>query len=151
MKRNLKWGRWYCILHWLSSSYRASVCLVLLHWPHKKNQRNWYQKDHGSKHWKYCKLDVDAVFKLVVIAFVIATPLSYFSINNILQNLPYRVEIGADIFAYTLASTILLAFATSSYQAIKTALMNPVKSLRSEWTINNRMMNNRTCNLTPIT
>ncbi|MBK9565564.1 MAG: ABC transporter permease [Saprospiraceae bacterium] len=71
-------------------------------------------------------------FKLVVIAFVIATPLSYFSINNILQNLPYRVEIGADIFAYTLASTILLAFATSSYQAIKTALMNPVESLRSE-------------------
>ena len=71
-------------------------------------------------------------FKLVAIAFVIATPISYFAVNAILQNLPYRVEISADIFAWTLACTILLAFATSSYQAIKTALMNPVKSLRSE-------------------
>ena len=71
-------------------------------------------------------------FKLVVIAFVIAAPISYFAVNATLQNLPYRVEIGADIFAWTLACTIILAFVTSSYQALKAALMNPVKSLKTE-------------------
>jgi len=70
-------------------------------------------------------------FKLVFIAFVIAAPLSYFAVKAILQSLPYRVEIGADIYIYTLSCTLLLAFVTSGYHAIKTAVANPVKSLKT--------------------
>ncbi len=71
-------------------------------------------------------------FKLVLIAFVIATPLSYLAVKATLQNLPYRVDISADIFIYTLIGTLLLAFMTSAYQSIRAAIVNPVKSLRAE-------------------
>ncbi len=71
-------------------------------------------------------------FKLVTIAFIIAAPIAYFAINKILENLPYRVTVGFDIFAYTLVGIILLSFITSFYQAIKTAMMDPVKSLKSD-------------------
>ncbi len=71
-------------------------------------------------------------FKLVFIAFIVAAPLSYFILNAILQNLPYRVEIGADIYIYTLVSILLLAFVTSGYQAIKASVANPVQSLKTE-------------------
>jgi putative ABC transport system permease protein len=71
-------------------------------------------------------------FKLVFIAFVIAAPLSYLAVTAVLQSLPYRVDISADIFIYTLGSTILLAFVTSGYQAIRAAFANPVKSLKTE-------------------
>jgi len=71
-------------------------------------------------------------FKLVFIAFIIAAPLSYFAVTAVLQNLPYRVDIGADIFIYTLGCILLLAFVTSGYQAIKAAVANPVKSLKTE-------------------
>ena len=71
-------------------------------------------------------------FKLVTIAFVIAAPIAYFAINKVLENLPYRVNIGVDIFIYTLLGINMLSFTTSAYQAFKTAMADPVKSLRSE-------------------
>lgn len=70
--------------------------------------------------------------KLVVLAFIIATPLSYLIIKAMLQNLPYRVDITADIYIYTFLCAIALAIATSAYQAIKAAVVNPVQSLKSE-------------------
>jgi putative ABC transport system permease protein len=71
-------------------------------------------------------------FKLVLLSFIIAAPIAYFAINKVLQNLPYRVPVSADIFVYTLAGVVLLSFITSAYQALKTATMDPVESLRSE-------------------
>ena len=71
-------------------------------------------------------------FKLVFIAFIIAAPLSYFAAKATLQSLPYRVDITADIFIYTLGCTLILAFITSGYQALKAALMDPVKTLKTE-------------------
>lgn len=70
--------------------------------------------------------------KLVLIAFIIATPFSYFIIQAMLQNLPYRVEITSDIYIYTFICAIVLAVLTSTYQAIKSALVNPVQSLKTE-------------------
>ncbi len=71
-------------------------------------------------------------FKLVTIAFIIAAPVAYFAINKILENLPYRVSVGIDIFAYTLLGVIILSFITSAYQALKTAMMDPVQSIKTE-------------------
>ena len=69
---------------------------------------------------------------LVVIAFAIATPVAYYSLNNWLQKYEYRTEISWWIFAVSGAGALLITLLTVSYQGIKAALMNPVKSLRSE-------------------
>ena len=70
--------------------------------------------------------------KLILVAILIAVPISWFGMNKWLQSFAYRTNIGWWIFA--LASLIALAIAlmTVSFQAIKAALANPVKSLRSE-------------------
>jgi putative ABC transport system permease protein len=70
--------------------------------------------------------------KLIVISLLIAFPVSWYLMNNWLQGFAYRVNIGAGIFVAAGASTILITLFTISYQSIKAALANPVKSLRSE-------------------
>jgi putative ABC transport system permease protein len=70
--------------------------------------------------------------KLVIIAVVIASPLAWFAMNKWLQNFAYQTSITWQIFALTTLITILIAFVTISFQAIKAAIANPVKSLRTE-------------------
>jgi putative ABC transport system permease protein len=69
---------------------------------------------------------------LVLIAFVIATPVAWFAMNKWLQNYAYRTNISWWIFLATGVLAILIALLTVSFQAIKAALANPVKSLRTE-------------------
>ncbi len=69
---------------------------------------------------------------LVVIAFVIATPIAWYFLNNWLQQYQYRTEISWWIFAVSGAGALIITLLTVSFQSIKAALMNPVKSLRSE-------------------
>lgn len=69
---------------------------------------------------------------LVIIAMVIATPLAWYSMNKWLQNFAYHSPLQWWIFALSGGLIILIALATVSFQAIKAALINPVKSLRSE-------------------
>jgi putative ABC transport system permease protein len=70
--------------------------------------------------------------KLVVIAFMIAIPLSYYALNSLLQNLPYRVAIKVDIYIFTLTGILVLAALTSSFHALKAALSKPVEALKTE-------------------
>ncbi|MBB1284241.1 ABC transporter permease [Flavisolibacter sp. BT320] len=70
--------------------------------------------------------------KLVLIAVIIASPLAWWGMNKWLQNFAYQSGIEWTVFALTFLIAILIAFATISFQAIKAALANPVKSLRSE-------------------
>jgi putative ABC transport system permease protein len=69
---------------------------------------------------------------LVVISLLIATPVSYYFMHNWLQNYQYRSEITWWIFAVTGLGAMMLTLLTVSYQSIKAALANPVKSLKSE-------------------
>ena len=69
---------------------------------------------------------------LVLIAVVIASPLAWFIMNKWLQNFAYQVQIGLSVFLITTLAALLITLVTVSFQAIKAALMNPVKSLRSE-------------------
>ncbi len=69
---------------------------------------------------------------LVVISLVVATPLAYYFMHQWLQNYEYRSGIAWWIFALTGAGALLITLLTVSYQSIKAALMNPVKSLRTE-------------------
>ncbi len=70
--------------------------------------------------------------RLIVIAFVIAAPLAWWLMQNWLADFEYQADIGAGIFVWALLGTFIVAFATVSYQAVRAALMNPVRSLRSE-------------------
>jgi len=70
--------------------------------------------------------------KLVLISYVIASPIAWWTMNSWLQNFPYRINIGWWIFLLAGFLSILIAIATVSYQAIRAALANPVVNLRSE-------------------
>ncbi len=70
--------------------------------------------------------------KLVVIAIVIAIPFAWWSMNEWLQNFAYRIKMGMDIFLLAATLTMAIAIATISWQSVKAAFANPVKSLRYE-------------------
>jgi len=70
--------------------------------------------------------------RLVIIAFGIATPIAYYFLNNWLQRYDYRTEISWWIFAAAGLGAVLITLLTVSFQSIRAALMNPVKSLRTE-------------------
>jgi putative ABC transport system permease protein len=70
--------------------------------------------------------------KLVLIAFVIAAPLAWYGMNKWLQDFAYRTNISWWVFALAAFASVLIAFVTISFQAIKAAIANPVKSLRTE-------------------
>ncbi|MBC8152635.1 MAG: ABC transporter permease [Bacteroidetes bacterium] len=69
---------------------------------------------------------------LVVIAVAIATPIAYYFLKNWLQQYQYRTELSWWIFAVSGAGALVITLLTVSFQSVKAALMNPVKSLRSE-------------------
>ena len=70
--------------------------------------------------------------KLVVISMVIAFPVGYYLMDRWLQDFAYRIDIEWWIFGLAAMITVLIAFATISFKSINAALMNPVKSLRTE-------------------
>ncbi len=69
---------------------------------------------------------------LVAVANIIAWPVSYFIMNNWLQNFVYRIDMGLWIFALAAALALFIALLTISFQTIKAATANPVDSLRYE-------------------
>ena len=70
--------------------------------------------------------------KLVFVAILIATPVAWFAMHKWLEDYAYRIDIAWWVFALAGLLAIVIAFVTISFQTIKAALMNPVKSLRSE-------------------
>jgi len=69
---------------------------------------------------------------LILIAFAIATPIAWYYMNQWLQNYVYRISISWWLFVAGGLAAIIIALATISFQAIKAAMANPVKSLRTE-------------------
>jgi len=70
--------------------------------------------------------------RLVLIAFLLAVPLGYFVMNQWLQDFAYRVDLRTRTFLLVGGLTFCIVILTVSYQSIKTALANPVDSLRCE-------------------
>jgi len=70
--------------------------------------------------------------KLVVAANAIAWPVAWYGLRQWLQGFPYRVEVGAGVFLLSGAATLVVAFLTVGYQAVKAACANPVDALRQE-------------------
>ena len=70
--------------------------------------------------------------KLILISFFIAAPVGYFIMQQWLKEFTYKTNIGLDVFLISGIGIILIASITVSWQSIKAALTNPVKSLKSE-------------------
>jgi len=70
--------------------------------------------------------------KLVIIAILIASPLAWYAMDNWLRDFAYHTEIKWQVFAFAAIVSIAIAVFTISFQSIKAALMNPVKSLKSD-------------------
>ena len=70
--------------------------------------------------------------KLVIIGFLIAVPVTWYTMSKWLENFAYRIEIGVPIFLISGMVALLIAFVTVSWQSVKAALANPVNSLRNE-------------------
>ena len=70
--------------------------------------------------------------RLVIISFIIAAPLAWWFMHQWLSDFAYRINIEWWMFAMAGFGAMFIALATVSFQAIRTALMNPVKSLRTE-------------------
>ena len=70
--------------------------------------------------------------KLVVVAFVLSIPVAWYFINQWLQNFAYSVDISFWVFVISGFTALVIALLTVSYQALKTAIVNPMRSLRSE-------------------
>ena len=70
--------------------------------------------------------------KLMILAIIFASPIAYYFMEKWLQDFAYRIDIEWWIFALSGIVAIVIALLTVSYQSIKAALANPVKSLRTE-------------------
>jgi putative ABC transport system permease protein len=70
--------------------------------------------------------------KMVGIAILIALPLGWYVMNKWLEDFSYRIEIAWWVFALAALLAVGVAILTVSYQSIKAAIVNPVKSLRTE-------------------
>ena len=70
--------------------------------------------------------------RLVIIAIIIASPLAGWVMNNWLKDFAYRIDINWWMFALAGLIALFIAIVTVSFQAIKAAVANPVKALRSE-------------------
>ncbi|WP_257657295.1 ABC transporter permease [Parapedobacter lycopersici] len=70
--------------------------------------------------------------RLVLFALVIASPIAWWAMNQWLQDFAYRIEIRWWVFVLAGSAAVLIALLTVSYQAVRAAVANPVKSLRDE-------------------
>ena len=79
--------------------------------------------------WKILSKDF---VKLVMISCVIATPIAYYGMSNWLNNYEYQTNITWWIFALAIIGALVITLVTVSFQAIKAAIANPIKSLKTE-------------------
>ncbi|HMG91667.1 MAG TPA: ABC transporter permease [Chryseolinea sp.] len=70
--------------------------------------------------------------KLILVAFVLSVPISWYLMSQWLSGFAYRIQLGVGIYLLAGVVALLISWITVSYQSIKAAIVNPIKSLRSE-------------------
>jgi putative ABC transport system permease protein len=86
----------------------------------------------GASITSIANLLVGDFLKLVLIAFIVASPIAYYFMQQWLSDFAYRIDMQWWMFAAAGAAAVLVAFLTVGFQSVRAALTNPVKSLRSE-------------------
>lgn len=97
-----------------------------------KTKEMGIRKTLGAGVFQLTALLAKEFVQLVLLAFVIASPIAWFGMSYWLRNYSYRIGIGWWIFALSGLIAIAIALATVGYQAVRTARANPVKSLKAE-------------------
>jgi putative ABC transport system permease protein len=69
---------------------------------------------------------------LILIAFILASPVGWFAVNRWLQDFAYRMDLNAWLFIITVLAGVIIAIITVGYQTLRAANSNPVNSLRNE-------------------
>lgn len=90
------------------------------------------RKVSGASVWDILKLISQGYTRLIVVAFIISAPFSYWLMDKWLQDFVYRITPSAWIFVITGLGTIVMAMLITSYHSIKAALANPVEVLKDE-------------------
>jgi len=98
----------------------------------KRTKEIGVRKVMGASVTSIVKLLSTDFLKLVSLSFVISFPLAYLASQKWLENYPYREAFNWWIFGFTAMTTIVVALLTVGWQSIRAALMNPVKSLKTE-------------------
>ncbi len=98
----------------------------------KRTKEIGIRKVLGASIYNLWKMLSTEFVLLVVVAGLIAVPLAWYFLNNWLQNYEYRITISWWVFTIAIGGALLITLLTVSFQTIKAALTNPVKSLRSE-------------------
>jgi len=86
----------------------------------------------GASSWNIARLLSADFLKLVLFAVLLAIPLSWWAVRSWLQDFAYRIHIEWWVFAATGMAVLGIALGTVSTQAIRAAMANPVKNLRTE-------------------
>ena len=86
----------------------------------------------GASVLNIVRLLTGEITRLVVVGIFIALPISYFAVQRWLTNFEYHIGFGIEIFAYAGIAAVGIAWLTVSYQSIKAATSDPIKSLKYE-------------------
>jgi putative ABC transport system permease protein len=86
----------------------------------------------GASAFSLVYLQVRSFVTLVLIAFVVSVPVAYLSMDKWLQSFPLREKIPVGIFVISGLASVIIAWMTVSYQSIKAANVNPVKSISQQ-------------------
>lgn len=98
----------------------------------QKNKEIGIRKVLGASIFSLVGLLSKDFMKLILVAFIIATPFAWFAINKWLQYFAYHIELSWTAFAITGIGITFIALTTVSYQALKAALANPIDALKDE-------------------
>ncbi|MEB2782379.1 FtsX-like permease family protein [Algoriphagus sp. C2-6-M1] len=98
----------------------------------RKTKEIGIRKVMGASGWKIVRLLSGDFAKMVLLAILIALPLSFFIVQEWLANFAFKIDLEWWFFIGAGVLTLLIALLTVSFQSIKAAMMNPVKSLKSE-------------------
>jgi putative ABC transport system permease protein len=128
--------RWSLIVGWAGGISVFLACLGLFGLAAlavvNRTKEIGIRKVLGASAIQIARLLTQHFVRLIVIALVIAAPIAWYFMNNWLQSYAYRIHIGWWVFAVAGIFAVFIAVATVSVQAIKAAVVNPVKSLRTE-------------------
>ena len=135
-RQYLQERKWQQIIHTATILSVLICCLGLFGLTHlstrKRVKEIGIRKILGASVGSIVSLISIDFIKLVFISVIVASPISWYFMNNWLQDYSYRISISVWIFVLAAACAILIALLSIMYQAINAAMANPVKSLRTE-------------------
>jgi len=98
----------------------------------KRTKEIGVRKVLGSSIQNICFLLSKDLLRPVLLGTLLATPVGYYAMNKWLQSFAYRIDLHWWMFAIAILAAFMIALLTVGFQAVKAALVNPIKSLRTE-------------------